>query len=254
MLMKFYSKFQLFIKVLPYIILSILIRELAGRFDLWLFQGFPDLLGILMTGVVLIIGFMLAGVFEDYKEAEQIPGSIAGSFLALRNHGLLVSHLSPEYNPKALNSELKIILQSVQEWLYERLEWKVLIRQIEKLSPALAQLCRSGGDAQVLEGERNNLLKSLTRIKTIKDTEFVAVGYSIMWTLSIAVMIMISLVKTEDRIFAYSCQIVYTFLIFMMIHLIKDMDDPFEYDGKGSADVDIAILEEAKQILSCDPK
>jgi hypothetical protein len=205
-----------------------------------------------MTGIIFIIGFMLAGVFTDYKEAERLPSDIANSVISIHNHSLTVKSISAQYNPSSLDCYFIDLLGKIENWLKSKDNWDTLFNKIELLSSHFSELKKNGGDLQFLECERKNIFCSLTRIKVMKETVFLRAGYTIMWFMSIVVVIIISLVKHEDPLFGYFCQGFYTLLVFSTLNLIKDMDDPFEFGKRsgGSAEVDIEILSETRKILS----
>ena len=73
-------KWRLLLKTLPWVVCFIAIALLRDYF--FRFKGFMEFSEVspLLPAVALIIGFMLAGVFADYKESEKIPGEIANTF------------------------------------------------------------------------------------------------------------------------------------------------------------------------------
>ena len=78
------SKYHLLFSVLPVVLLAG-IAKLSAHFLGWEFipkeltAFFPSIL----TGIIFILGFLLAGVVTDYKESEKIPNEMVGSLYAI---------------------------------------------------------------------------------------------------------------------------------------------------------------------------
>ena len=78
------SKYHLLLSVLPVVILVGVFKMGAHLLNWELIPKemtafFPSIL----TGIIFILGFLLAGVVTDYKESEKIPNEIAASLFAL---------------------------------------------------------------------------------------------------------------------------------------------------------------------------
>ena len=75
--------------------------------------------------------------------------------------------------------------------------------------------------------------KTLLRVNVISRTNFISAGYSLLelFLTLIMVLLMITLFKgvTSEVIIVFFVSLVYTY----MYLLIKDIDDPFEYDQNG---------------------
>ena len=72
------SKYHLIFSVLPLVILAAIIKV---TFHLMGWEVIPKELTTffpsILTGIIFILGFLLAGVVTDYKESERIPNEIA---------------------------------------------------------------------------------------------------------------------------------------------------------------------------------
>lgn len=74
------SKYALLSKIIPITIFAALLKYLCFRTG---FEPLPkEMISIfpsVLTGIIFLLGFLLAGVVTDYKESEKIPNDIVSS-------------------------------------------------------------------------------------------------------------------------------------------------------------------------------
>jgi hypothetical protein len=97
-----------------------------------------------------------------------------------------------------------------------------------------------------LKQEQALLRLLVFRVNTIKETSFVGAGYVIAWISSL--LLVIALVLADFATLAAELFLVcaITFLVTYLVLLIRDLDDPFDYDEngrRGSAEVSLAPLD-----------
>ena len=82
----------------------------------------------------------------------------------------------------------------------------------------------------------SNLSKSIIRVDTIRDTSFIASGYHI--SISVTTLMCLGLIFSKIDPFYESLFFVgvISFLMIFLILLIHDLDDPFAYSKKYSAE------------------
>ena len=96
-----------------------------------------------------------------------------------------------------------------------------------------------------LKQEQSALRLLVLRINTIRETSFVGAGYlvaEISSGLLVSSLVAANIAALEAELFLLGT---ITFLLAYMISLIKDLDDPFEYDGErrtGSAEVSLGAI------------
>ncbi|MCX5852901.1 MAG: hypothetical protein NT072_12765 [Deltaproteobacteria bacterium] len=85
-----------------------------------------------------------------------------------------------------------------------------------------------------LRNEQANLKKILVRIKVIRDTSFAPGVYAVIEAMILFLTISLLLLKFESfGILEMSFVCLFFFLLFSVFSLLKDLDDPFEYqEGK----------------------
>ena len=252
-------KWRLMLTSLPYVAFAVVVKlGLEKAFD---FQGvieFSDV-GLVLTGGVFLVGFMLAGTMADYKESEKIPAELACILETLEETIAQAAASKPEIDEKALRMTLFDVSQGIHDWLFKKLTQERLFQRLDDLAKALHMIEKAGagGYASRALSELHNLRKTLSRLAVISRTGFLASGYALLETLTAAIVLLMMISKFKSVV-AELILIAFVSLIFTyMLRLIRDIDDPFEYsaDGaKGAAEVELFPLDEyllrAKQRLS----
>ncbi|HEX4710564.1 hypothetical protein, partial [Phenylobacterium sp.] len=78
------KRFHLFFRVLPVIVALVLLK--AGVHYLgWEFMPLDGLVPSLIAGSIFLIGFLLAQVLGDYREAERMPAEIRTALEAIHD-------------------------------------------------------------------------------------------------------------------------------------------------------------------------
>jgi hypothetical protein len=80
-----------------------------------------------------------------------------------------------------------------------------------------------------MRNEQTNLFKFITRITVIRDTSFSESGYVAIKAITIFFIIALMVLKVEPFAQGFFFVFLYSFILFAIILLIKDMDNPFEY-------------------------
>ena len=90
------NRFRLALLALPAVFAVLVLRYVLQEvFDIGEVATFGEI-GSVITGVTLILGFMLGGVLSDYKESEKLPASVAvalAGFRSTAHSGLLAKDL-----------------------------------------------------------------------------------------------------------------------------------------------------------------
>ena len=188
---------------------------------------------------------LLTGVMSDFKESEKIPGELAASIKGLHKDLELVEPLSKKEAEAALlqlNSLITIIIKQ-----FESNTWKqsAISEAIERIDKEIAEMAvKNMAPAYIVKmrNELNNIERISNRIDTIEETNFLPAAYVLSQT-AIMLVVAILLFSISDP-YLIGMFIIFTvaFLIFGILMLIKDMDNPFETGGRGSADVDLSHI------------
>lgn len=244
-------KWRLLITTLPFIVLLVAFKLGLEHFlQIGFYIKFSDIAAIL-TGGIFLIGFMLSGTMADYKEAEKLPGELVCTLEAIED-GL--SHISRTKNNIQLKEVQRLVMdlyKSIEDWLYRRVKSDKVFESISTLSNNAQTLDSTPLGARV-QNDLSSVRKMVTRIDVISRTDFLASGYALL-DIVVGLVILILLVVKFDTIFSEVLLTSFVSLIYIyMNRLIRDIDDPFEYeDGvqKGAAEVELFPLEEYYQRL-----
>jgi predicted membrane chloride channel (bestrophin family) len=227
----------IFVRAIILVTVIIGIKFFAHAFGLE-FLTINNLFSGIIAANVFLIGFLLSGVLSDYKESEKIPGEIASS---INN---IFSELIYLYDDKKILKSKECMLysqeltKSILDWFYRKERTTSIIAKTRYLNSLFAKV---ENDTQAnyivrIKNEISNLSRSIIRVDTIRDTNFIASGYQI--SISVTILMCVGLIFSKIDPFYESLFFVgvISFLMIFLILLIHDLDDPFGYSRKYSAE------------------
>ncbi|MFA6280049.1 MAG: hypothetical protein WC612_04590 [Bdellovibrionales bacterium] len=226
-------KWHLTFRVIPFVVLIILIKFTANTLG-GEFLSLSPLMGALISANVFLIGFLISGVLSDYKESEKLPGELACSLEVLLDEASII--LANKKSPVAtdLIHHVHMLTDSLMDWLYKKEKTAELFGKLSALNTvflALEPLTQANFIAR-LKQEQSNMRRIITRIHTIRETDFNPAGYAIAEILSF--VLCLGLIFTEIKPFHESVFFVafVSFVLIYMVLLIKELDNPFSYYEK----------------------
>jgi hypothetical protein len=240
------SRYHLLSTVLPIVILVAALKTAAHFLHLEVISKeitmfFPSIL----TGIIFILGFLLAGVVADYKESEKFPSDIAASLYTLWQEA--------EFLQKVNNSKTSEILMNKIKEFVPLLKYDFFVLQndkifelLDRISDDIVQYGKEGVIVNVtvrLKTEVSNLKKIIYRISVIKNTDFIPSVYTSIRVIAIVFLGVTCLLSITPWWVGLIEVAIFTTIIFTILYLIKDMDDPFEYDGTDDVKSDEVSLE-----------
>ena len=240
-----FGRLRLLILSLPFVAGVLLLRFVIQEiFNVSEVATFAEI-GSVITGVTLILGFMLGGVLADYKESERLPASLAvvlSGFAATASAGMTVKDIS---DPN-VQQRMARVGQGISEWLLGRISDDELWQRQSDVSQLIIDLERQGvathylSRLMVLNGEMTN---TLYRIAVIRNTSFVQSGYVLMTFLVVTLQVSLAVVTFPSPIMSWVAPSVLSLAYGYLLLLVRDLDNPFghgENNGQGSgADVEI---------------
>ncbi len=246
--MKTRHSIRLLLDVLPYVAGVILAKMLAHRID-WEIIPLNAIFSALIGANVFLIGFLISGVLSDYNESEKIPGELASIVLSMADeiHFLRCKDVDGIFLKERMKAIHDLVV-SIRKWLYKETKTRQLMLAIEGLSREFALLEKHTQPNYVarLKQEQNLLRKTVIRIHTIRETDFVFSGYFIASTTTILLVIGMVFLKIEPFYESLFFVGLVTYLLFFLLKLIRDLDNPFGFYEKGSfEDVSIKPIEDA---------
>lgn len=249
------NKYHLLFSVLPIVILAGSLKIVFHLFN-WevipkeLTTFFPSIL----TGIIFILGFLLAGVVSDYKESEKIPNDMAASLYAIWQEAAFIKEVQNCLSVPGLMARLKLFIPVFKEEFLLKQNNKVH-NLLDELTEDVILLGKEGATPNYLfrmKNEITNLKKIVNRITVIKSTDFIPSVFVCLQAISAIFLIVYCLLAVEPWWGGLILVSIFTFVIFAILTLIKDMEDPFEYDGSGyssSDEISLKVLDNFQKEL-----
>jgi hypothetical protein len=240
-------KWRLMLTTLPITFLMLLVK--MGLVEGLGFEGlvkFSDI-GLVVTGGIFLIGFMLAGVMSDYKESEKLPAEMACALETIEDTLILAHGFKPNFDLNALRKQLQEVTGTVVDYLQQRVSEVEVFQKISSITQIAreVEIAGIGPIISRMSGEQNNLRKVFTRITVIRRTNFLSTGYALLEVLSGVIFMLLLISRFESHLVGGIIVCFITQIFVYMIRLIRDIDQPFEYAPNGAAhaaDVDIFPL------------
>jgi hypothetical protein len=188
---------------------------------------------------------LLAGVMTDFKESEKIPGELAASIKALHKDFELLVYATKKESDSALshiNSLIKVIINQFEANKWKQSELREIIEKIDDDIKVMAAKNVAPPYVIKMRNELNTIEKISNRIDTIEETSFLPSAYALSQVAVLFVMLILLFSMVDPYVIGMVIIFTITFLITGILVLIKDMDNPFETGGTGSADVDLSHI------------
>jgi hypothetical protein len=240
------SKYHLLFSVLPMVIVVAIFKTTIHLLN-WelipkeLSSFFPSIL----TGIIFLLGFLLAGVVTDYKESEKIPNEMASSLYAIWQEADYLRKVSNLKSAQSMINKVMLFVPVLKKDFFIKGNDK-LQRLLDSFSDDIIELGKEGAAPNYvmrLKTETAALKKHVSRISVIKNTDFVPSVFVSIRAISLLFLVVYSLLKVDPWWGGLILVSIFTFVIFSIIFLIKDMEDPFEYDGSDDVKSDEVSLE-----------
>ena len=247
-------KWKPMITSMPYVIAVLLVKLLLHKLGQPGVLDFSDL-GIVYTGGVFLLGFNLAGTMADYKESERIPGELACIFETMEDSLKQAARQKPDFDLERCRRLHAATLSSIINWLLRKESQPVLFAEVASTIEVAYALDKAGvpaiGGRYV--AELHNIRKSITRMGVISRTGALESGYAFLQFLTGMIILLLLLSKFKHPLSEVILVSFVSLIYIYMLRLIRDIDDPFEYnpDGRrrGCAEVELFPLLEYQQRL-----
>jgi hypothetical protein len=246
--MRIKQSLRLVANVLPYVAVVIGVKFVVHTLGLE-FITLNAIFSALIGANVFLLGFLISGVLSDYKESERLPGEIASILLTIVDEINFVETKSAE--PAFVADRLRAIRglgETIHRWLMRTSRTAEVMNAIEDLSREFVRLEQHTPANYIarLKQEQNNLRKLITRIHTIRETDFVFSGYFIASTSTILLIAGMVFLKIEPFYESMFFLGLVTYLLLFLLRLIRDLDNPFgQYDASSCEDVSIKPIDDA---------
>jgi hypothetical protein len=237
-------KWRLLLKVLPLTALFALVK--VGMHYLgWEPWAFDSLTGALFGAATFVVAFVLSGTLGDYNASEDMTVQLVNAVETIQDTNLLSATINPDYDPQPLTAGLAQILQVTVEWLSQGKPLERVEAALAQLNLQLVELQRVAGFPAVnrVQGELAKMRIMITRMHLNRSTDFLGPAYALLEIFLIGAVIALLLIGADrfSENIVVSCFLFTSFSYLLL--LIRDLDNPFQYDGKSCVDVDLSLLE-----------
>jgi len=245
------KKWHLIINIIPILITIAILKFLFYKYGFEILT-LNALFTSLIAGTIFLIGFLLNGVLSDYKESEKLPGEMANSLETLYDEIYIVNkNKNTQLTKEFLTYYLGFII-SVNDWFYRKEKTTNIIEKIHKMDNYFAELenIMQANFLSKMKSEQSNLRKMIIRIDNIRDTSFIQSAYAILETLSFFLIIGLLMLKIGNFYESLFFTILVAFLIIYMVLLIRDLDNPFEYNKNGEEEGTVVSIKPIKDLIN----
>ena len=241
------SDYKLFARTLP-LVAGVLVAKLILDQLGWDTVVLNPLYSGLVAANVFLIGFLLAGTLADYKESEKLPGELAVRAEAIADECQILFRDKGADAARRCLEHVGRLAATLGEWLRGRATVHDALERIEDFNWYFLEFepLTQPNFIVRLKQEQTALRLLVTRINTIRETSFVGAGYVISECTSallVIALLVADIAPLGPELFLLGT---ITFLLAYMILLVKDLDDPFEYNMNGrvgAAEVSLAPLD-----------
>lgn len=242
---------QILLKVLPLTALFCLVKVAFHQLG-WEPWAFDTLTASLFGSATFVIALVLNGTLSDYRTSDAIPTEMANALETIYDTALAIAATQPDYNPTPLRQQLIDIAQSIQAWLMQGAALETVETAVTQLNPLLAPIAQFGGPVNMsrIQTQQAKIRLLLAQIQGNRDTDFLAPAYALLWIFLMGAISALLLINAE--LFSENLTVstfLFTSFVYLVI-LIRDLDNPFQYDGRSSVDVSLAPLQAVCDRLS----
>jgi hypothetical protein len=144
-----------------------------------------------------------------------------------------------------LQQGLAEVNQSLLAWLEADGEFNDIDTALDRLNSLFAPILEING----AQGFLNRMQTEQSKIRSLAwqmqvncDTDFLESAYLLLWIFLISSTLALLMIGTEDFIENILISSFIFISFFYLLFLIRDLDNPFEYNGRSSVDVDLSVL------------
>jgi hypothetical protein len=254
-----FDRFRLLFSSAPVVAVVLLVRYLVQEvWDIGEVATFGEI-GSVITGVTLILGFMLGGVLADYKESERLPAVVAAGLTGF-SATCALALVAKDQDHAWARRRVAGVGETIHAWLMGEKSDAEMWAAHADLTRLVTDVEKAGGGTHYLgrmmtvNGE---LTATLNRIAVIRNTSFVQSGYVLMTFLVLILQLSLAVVSFPSTVMSWIAPSVLSLAYAYLLLLVRDLDNPFGHgdnDGHGSgADVDITPIISAVSGLKTAP-
>ena len=244
------TKWSLFLKVLPLTALFALAKVGVHTlgFEPW---EFDSLTGSLFGASTFVLAFVLSGTLAAYNASEDMVVQFINAVESIQDINNYLARLQPNLDTARLTSCLVDLVGKLPQWLTNQVGLEVIDASLADLNHTLADLRLNSGDSVVDRGlaELARMRILANRMASNRDSDFLGPAYAMLEIFLVGAVVALLLIGADrfSENMVVSCFLFTSFTYLLL--LIRDLDNPFQYDGNSCVDVDLSILNTCRQRL-----
>lgn len=221
----------------------------------WDFITFNPLVTTLIASTTFIVGFLLAGIIADFKEAERMPAEMVNNLENIWEEAKLFKKRAKDFNLKTVQATLIELIDTLRDNLHVKhtrpnLTPSILI--LNKLSESYYEMESLGITANYLvrlKQEQGNVRRLLNRIFYIQRTQFIPSAYILVESITAIILVAFLFLESEATVAQF---LVYAFIAYIFIYinrLIRIIENPFKEGVHSLDDVSMFLFKDFKERL-----
>lgn len=210
---------------------------------------FPSVIG----GAVFIVGFLLAGIIADYKEAEKVPAELRASLENIVEEGRVFRFTKNEFDERKMRANADDVVQNFFRGLSHEGNHNDLqpcLRSIDLLSDSFLEMEKLGMPPNYvtrLKTEQGNLRRIVLRVYHMQRTQFIPSAHFLAMSLVGLVILLMLFIKTEGTPESIVIFAVISYLFLYVARLIQIIEKPFREGHQSQDDVSLFLLHEFEE-------
>jgi hypothetical protein len=212
----------------------------------WELWSFNALTSSLFGSITFIIAFQLNGTLNDYRSSCSLPANFCQSIMGIQDSNLFTAYCRSDYDPQPLTTALVNLTAQTRSSLQSESDLQSLLAGISSLGEqyTLLEKYALGSSLGRAQSEQSNLRSTILEIAAVRDSDFIGPAYVLLEIFTLASTIALLLIQNDNQ----SESIIVSSLLFIvflyLILLIKDLDNPFQYQKFSSLDAPLNVLDE----------
>lgn len=204
-------------------------------------------------GAVFIVGFLLAGIITDYKEAEKVPAELRASLENIVGEGRVFKLTKNEFDEKKMRvGALDVIRNFLRGLSHEgnHSDLKPCLRSIDSLSDSFLEMEKLGMPPNYvtrLKTEQGNLRRIVLRVYHMQRTQFIPSAHFLAVSLVGLVILLMLFIKSEGTPESTVIFAVISYLFLYVARLIQIIEKPFREGHQSQDDVSLFLLHEFEE-------
>jgi hypothetical protein len=207
--------------------------------------AFDALTGSLFGAATFVVSLVLGGTLGDFRTSEGLPGQIANSLETIEDGNRLVAlSYGEKYEASSLRAQLGQVAAALEEGLLAGSGMEAVAIALDELNPGIARIEQVAGPgvANRIQMEQGKIRLWVTQIEGVRDTDFLGPAYVLLIIFLTGAVVTLLLLGADS--FSENVTVsgfLFTSFLYLLL-LIRDLDNPFQYDGKSSVDASLEPL------------